>query len=63
MVILTADVIKQLNKTGVTDIEKHFRARTVRVTGAIVRRDYRGYRTPAEVEIVVDDLSHLEVLD
>ncbi|HYH68747.1 MAG TPA: RNA polymerase sigma factor [Urbifossiella sp.] len=61
--ILTPNAIGQLNKAGVRDIEKHFSGKTVRVTGPIVRHDYRGRGTPVEVEIVVNDLSQLGVLD
>ena len=59
---LTAKAIKQLNKAGINDIEKHFKGKTVRVTGPISRHDYRGFGTPPEVEIVIDDLSQLEVV-
>jgi hypothetical protein len=59
---LTAKATKQLNKAGIDDIEKHFNGKTVRVTGPVSRRDYRGYGTPPEVEIVIDDLSQLEVV-
>jgi hypothetical protein len=61
--ILTPNAVGQLNKAGVRDIEKHFGGKTVRVTGPIVKRDYRGRGTPVEVEIVVNDLSQLGVLD
>ena len=44
------------------DMEKHFKGKTVRVTGSIVRWDYDGYGTPSQVEIVVNDLSQLEVV-
>lgn len=60
--ILTAKAIKQLNKAGVDDLEKHFNGRTIRGTGPISRSDYSGYGTPPEVEIVIDDLSQLEVV-
>ena len=63
LAILTADVIKQLNKAGVTDTKKHFQGRTIRVKGAISWCAYDGFGTPPEVEVVVDDLSHLEVMD
>jgi hypothetical protein len=59
---LTATAITQLNKAGVNDIEKHFNGKTVRVTGPISRNDYRGYGTPPEVEVVIDDLSQLDVM-
>ena len=59
---LTAKAIKQLNKAGIRDIEKHFSGKTVRVTGPISRHDYRGCGTPPEVEIVIDDLSQIEVV-
>ncbi len=62
LAILTANMISQLNKAGIKDIEKHFQGRTIRVTGRISRQDYRGYGTPPEVEIVIADLSQLEVV-
>jgi RNA polymerase sigma factor (sigma-70 family) len=61
--ILTPNAITQLNKAGIRDIEMHFNGKTVRVTGAIVIQDYRGRGTPREVEIVVNDLSQLEVVN
>ena len=61
LAILTPNAITQLNKAGIRDIEKHFSGKTVRVTGPIVKQDYRGRGTPLEVEIVIDDLSQLEV--
>lgn len=60
--ILTKKTISQFNKAGFPDIEKHFKGKTVRVTGAIARHEYSGYGTPPEVEIVIDDLSQLEVV-
>jgi RNA polymerase sigma factor (sigma-70 family) len=59
---LTAKAVTQLNKAGVNDFEKHFKGTTVRVTGPISRSDYDGWGTPPEVEIVIDDLSQLEVV-
>lgn len=59
--ILTEKTIKQFNRAGVQDIEKHFTGKTIRVTGRTKKIDYRGYRTPLEVEIVIDDLSRIEV--
>jgi hypothetical protein len=61
LAILTPNAITQLNKAGIRDIEKHFSGKTVRVTGPIVKQDHRGRGTPLEVEIVIDDLSQLEV--
>jgi hypothetical protein len=61
--ILTPNAISQLNEAGIRDIEKHFSGKTVRVTGPIVKQDYRGRGTPLEVEIVVNDLSQLEVVN
>jgi len=55
--------IGQLNKAGIKDIEKHFKTKTVRVTGTISKHEYRGKGTPSEVEIVIDDLSRLKVVD
>ena len=60
--ILTPNAIGQLNKAGIRDIEKHFSGKTVRVTGSTVRWDYDGYGTAPQVEIVVNDLSQLEVV-
>jgi len=60
---LTGKVIGQLNKAGIKDIEKHFKTKTVRVTGTISRREFDGLGTPSEVEMVVDDLTRLEVVD
>ena len=59
---LTAKAIKQLNKAGINDFAKHFKGKTVRVTGTISRNAYDGLGTPPEVEIVIDDLSQLEVV-
>ena len=59
---LTEKAIKQLSKAGINDMEKHFKGKTVRVTGPISRHDYRGRGTAPEVEIVIDDLSQLEVV-
>jgi hypothetical protein len=63
LAVLTADAIGQLNKAGVKDIEKHFRGKTIHVRGAISWCAYDGLGTPPEVEVVVDDLSHVEVVD
>jgi hypothetical protein len=63
LAILTAKTIKQLNRDGIQDVDKHFGGKTVRVTGRISRADYDGYGTPLEVEIVIDDLSQLEVVN
>jgi plasmid replication initiation protein len=63
LAVLTTNAISQLNKAGITDIEKQFRGRTIRVRGAISWCAYDGLGTPPEVEVVVDDLSHLEVID
>ena len=63
LAILTEKAIKQFNKVGIQDIEKHFSEKIVRVTGRITRQDYRGYGTPLEVEIVIDDASQLEVVN
>ncbi len=60
---LTGKVIGQLNKAGINDMEKHFKGKTIRVAGTISRREYDGLGTPSEVEIVVDELSQLEVVD
>jgi hypothetical protein len=60
---LTAKVIGQLNKVGITDLEKHFKGKTVRVTGPISRHAYDGFGSPDEVEIVLDDMSQLEALN
>jgi len=60
--ILTAKAIKQLNKAGIHDLEKHFKGKTVRVTGPISRQYYSGYGVPSEVEIVIDDRSQFEVV-
>ncbi len=59
---LTAKAIKQLKKAGINDMEKHFKGKTIRATGLIARREYDGLGTPSEVEIVIDDLSHIEVV-
>jgi hypothetical protein len=61
--ILTEKTIKQFNGAGVQDIEKHFKGKTVRVTGRIKRIHYDGYGTPVEVEVVIDDLSRIEVVN
>ena len=42
LAILTADVIEQLNKAGITDTKKHFQGRTIRVKGAISWCAYGG---------------------
>jgi hypothetical protein len=60
---LTAKAIKQLNKAGINDFEKHFKGKTVRVTGPISWSAYDGLGTAPEVEIVIDDLSQLEVVN
>jgi hypothetical protein len=60
--ILTEKAIKQLNKAGIDDLESHFKGKTVRVTGLLSRHDYRGYGAIPEVEIVLDDMSQLEVM-
>jgi WD40 repeat protein len=44
--ILTGKAIKQLNKVGINDLEKHFKGKTVRVTGPISRHAYDGYGSP-----------------
>ena len=60
--ILTEKAIKQLNKAGINDLEKHFIGKTVRVSGLLARRDYDGEGSIPEVEVVLDDLSQLEVV-
>ena len=60
---MTADAIGQLNQAGIRDIEKHFRGRTIRVRGAISWCAYDGFGTPPEVEVVVEELSQLDVID
>ena len=60
--ILTEKTIKQLKRVDIQDIEKHFRGKTVRVTGQTSRLVYDGFGTPSEVEIVIDDLSQIEVV-
>jgi hypothetical protein len=60
--ILTEKAIKQFNTVGITDLEKHFNGKTVRVTGPISRHAYDGEGSPDEVEIVLDDMSQLEVV-
>ena len=60
--ILTTKAIKQFNKAGIDDMEKHFKGATVRVTGPISKQDYRGKGSAPEVEIVIDDLSQIEVV-
>lgn len=62
MAILTEKAIKQLNKAGINDLEKHFIGKTVRVSGLLARRDYDGEGSIPEVEVVLDDLSQLEVV-
>ena len=59
---LTAKAIKQLNKAGINDLEKHFKGKTVRVTGPISIGHYDGFGTPPEVEIMIDDLNQFEVV-
>jgi len=61
--ILTEKTIEQFHKVGIRDIEKHFSGKTVRVTGRVSRIHFDGYGTPTEVEIVIDDLSQLEVVN
>ena len=60
--ILTADVIKRLNRAGVTDLVKHFKGKTIRVVGALSKCDHHLYGTPAKVDVLVDDLDKLEVM-
>ncbi len=59
---LTEKAIKQFNKAGITDLEKHFKGKTVRVTGTISWNAYDGLGSADEVEIVLDDMSQLEVV-
>ena len=61
--ILTEKAIKQLNRAGITDVAKHLQSKTVRVTGTISLGRYDGYGTPTVYEVVVNDLSQLEVVD
>jgi hypothetical protein len=63
LAILTEKAIKQFNKVGIQDIAKHFSGKIVRVTGRITRIDYDGLATPSEIELVIDDLSQLEVVN
>jgi hypothetical protein len=60
--ILTAKAIEQFNKAGIDELEKYFKGKTVRVTGPITRQDYRGYGSIPEVDIVIDDLSQIEMV-
>lgn len=61
--VLTAHATRQLSRAGVRDLDKHFRGKTVRVTGTLSRDDLRIFGRPTEVEVVVDDLGQLEVVD
>ncbi len=61
--ILTDKAIKQLNRAGVKDVAKHFKSKTVRVTGQLSREHYDGLGTPPVVEVVIDDLGQIEVVD
>ena len=61
--ILTEKAIEQLNRAGITDVAKHFQSKTVRVTGEISWGHYDGLGTPPVAEVVVNDLSQLEVVD
>ena len=61
--ILTEQAIRQLNRAGIKDVERHFQSKTVRVTGEISWEHYDGYGTPPVAEVVVSDLSQLEVVD
>ncbi len=63
LAVLTANAISQLNKESIKDIEKHFKGKTIRVTGAISWCAYDGYGTPPEVEVLVDEPSHLDFID
>jgi RNA polymerase sigma factor (sigma-70 family) len=61
--ILTDRAIKQLNLEKIADVAKHCKSKTVRVTGQFSWSRYSGYRTPPVLEVVVDDMSQLEVVD
>lgn len=61
--ILTEKAITQLKRAGVTDVGKHFQSKTVRVTGQTSWSAYDGFGTPDVVEVIVNDLSQLEVVD
>jgi len=60
--ILTADVVKRLNRAGITDLEKHFKGKTIRITGTLSKCDHNLYGTPAKVDILIDDINKLEVI-
>ena len=59
--ILTEKAIKQFNKAGINDLEKHFKGKTVRVIGLLVPH-FRNRGSLREVEVVLDDMSQLEVV-
>ncbi len=61
--ILTDHAIKQLKRAGITDVAKHLKSKTVRVTGKILWAHYSGYGTPPVAEVVINDLSQFEVVD
>src|SRR5262249_35081645 len=63
LAVLTEKTFKQFKKDGIKDIEKHFSGKTVRVTGQISKREYRGYGTPLQVELFVSHPSQLEVVN
>ncbi len=56
------DAFKQFNKADIDDLEKHFKGKIVRVIGLLARHDYRGKGSIPEVEIVLDDMSQIEVV-
>ncbi|QVL34026.1 sigma-70 family RNA polymerase sigma factor [Telmatocola sphagniphila] len=60
--VLTAKAVRQFNRAGIQNIEKHFEGKTIRVTGSISKHDDNIYGHLVEYEIVIDDLNQLEVV-
>jgi hypothetical protein len=52
-----------MSRAGIKDVAKHFKSKTVRVTGPLSWRHYDGLGSPPVVEVVIDDLGQLDVVD
>jgi RNA polymerase sigma factor (sigma-70 family) len=63
--ILTPTVVKQLNRVGIQDVDKHFMGKTIRISGRINQHNYSGDDPWIEphYDLVIEDVSQFETVD
>jgi hypothetical protein len=61
-VTMLVNVVTRLKKLGITDLDAHFKGRTVRVTGKATSVMYTGYPAQLVCAVTVDKIDDLEVL-